>query len=155
MCSILTRFPAVVVRALAVFVLPLVLVQPGHAKPRTLIVPTAYPTIQVAVDAAANGDVVQVLAGNYVEQLQITKNVTIVGAGKDSTIIRAPSSLRETRLKEASIVEIFSGATVAMSRLTVAGPGPGTCKKGALQAGIRLPSEAHPDLTFSHGRAIP
>src|SRR5262245_33986025 len=94
-----------------------------EAKPSTLVVPTNYPTIQSAVDAAAPGDTVQVLAGSYTEQVSIGKDLTIAGAGMDKTIVRAPSSLSLNALAETSIVEIHDGASVSMTRLTVKGPG--------------------------------
>lgn len=43
----------------------LLLVLPGHAS--TLRVPTDYPTIQAAIDAAAHGDTVEVECGTYYE----------------------------------------------------------------------------------------
>lgn len=124
-------------------------------KPSPLVVPTAFPTIQSAVDAAAPGATIQILAGTYTEQVRISQAVTIVGAGMDSTVIRAPSTtLARNKLREANIVDISGGATVSMSRLTVAGPGPGTCKKGALSAGIRVRGEAHLNLRFAAVRNI-
>ena len=50
----------------------------------------AYLTIQSAVDAAVDGDTVRVPAGSYKEQVTITKNITLQGAGMDQTIIEAP-----------------------------------------------------------------
>lgn len=123
-------------------------------KPSSLVVPTSFPTIQSAIDAAAPGDTVQVLAGSYTEQLRIGKSVTIIGAGMDSTIVRAPSSLQRNKLKETSIVEIFDGASVALTRLTVKGPGSGTCTKGALTAGIRVHGGAHLDFSFAAVRDV-
>lgn len=122
--------------------------------PSSLVVPTEYRTIQSAIDAAAPGDTVNVLSGTYTEQLRISKDLEIVGAGAKSTIIRAPSRLRQGELRDTSIVEIFDGASVSISRLTVSGPGAGTCKKGALTAGIRVHSRAHLDLSFGAVRDI-
>src|SRR5438876_11612045 len=56
----------------------------------TLIVPTQFPTIQAALDLASPGDKIDVLPGTYVEQLLITKNVTLEGAGAEATFIQAP-----------------------------------------------------------------
>lgn len=128
--------------------------QAAPPKPGPLVVPTQFRTIQAAVDAAAPGATIQVLAGAYTEQVRIAKSLTIVGAGMDSTVIRMPSAPRSNKLKETNIVDISDGASVSMSRLTVAGPGSGTCKKGALSAGIRVRAEAHLDLRFAAVRDI-
>jgi len=124
--------------------------RPVQALAATLVVPTDHETIQEAIDAAAGGDTVEVRAGTYAEQLRIDKDLTIVGAGVDATVIRAPATLLPGELPTNAIVEIFNGASVSMSRLTVSGPGSGTCKKGALRHGIRVLQEAH--LDFIQGR---
>lgn len=52
-----------------------------------------FTTIQSAVDAAQNDDVIIVSAGTYVEQVTITnKNITLQGHGDDTHIV-APTSL--------------------------------------------------------------
>src|SRR5262245_15567456 len=61
--------------ASAMLIWPALPNQPVEAKPSTLLVPTNYPTIQSAVNAAAPGDTVQVLAGTYTEQVSIGKNL--------------------------------------------------------------------------------
>jgi hypothetical protein len=42
-------------------------------------VPGEYPTIQAAIDAAKPGDIIQVSAGIYIENLSLNKPVTLVG----------------------------------------------------------------------------
>jgi hypothetical protein len=129
-------------------------VQATSPRSSTLVVPIDFPTIQSAVDAAAPGDTVRVLAGTYVEQVRITKSLTLAGDGMDATVIRAPASLRRNDQKQTSIVDVSDGASVSMSRLTVAGPGTGTCKKGALNSGVRVRGGAHLDVSFAAVRDI-
>jgi hypothetical protein len=133
----------------AALILMAAVAAPVSAAPATIVVPTAYPTIQAAIDAAAPGDTIRVLPGTYTEQLHISKDLTIIGAGRHLTTIRAPSVLEVDDLGDASIVLIDEGASVSMSRLTIAGPGSGTCESGALANGIRVRGEAH--LDFRHG----
>ena len=131
----------------------------GHAKGddrqrHVLVVPVQYPTIQSAIDAAEPGRLVKVLAGTYVEQLVLRKDVKLVGAGMDETVIRAPAGLANGRLG-ASIVEILDGAKVSISHLSVQGPGSSACGRGpSLEWGIRVHSRAHLDLSFSAVRRI-
>jgi len=47
----------------------------------TINVPTDYATIQAAINAASSGDIIQVAAGTYTEKVDVTKGVTITGAG--------------------------------------------------------------------------
>lgn len=48
-------------------------------------------SIQAAVNAAGNGDTVQLSSGTYVQEVQvINKSINIVGTGINSTIIQAP-----------------------------------------------------------------
>ena len=56
-----------------------------------------FPTIQSAIDAANDGDVIKVLPGTYTEQLNITKSLTIIGSGVNSTIIEAPVPLENLK----------------------------------------------------------
>jgi Right handed beta helix region len=121
----------------------------SRAGSRALVVPTVYPTIQSAVDAARPGDEIRVRPGTYREQVSIGKSISITGSGAGSTTIRAPNVLAVDEDGGSSIVEILGGASVAMTRLTVSGPGSGTCANGPLQAGIRVIGGGHLDLSFA------
>jgi|GEM_PF-3075902 len=50
-------------------------------------VKTGYSTIQSAITASVNGDIINVAAGTYEEHLTINKQITLVGADKTTTII--------------------------------------------------------------------
>lgn len=129
--------------------------RPGSAGPPPLVVPTDYPTIQSAIDAVKPGRTVMVLAGTYAEQIAITKNLAIVGAGMDATIIRAPDTLVPGSLGSPAIVEVYDGANVSMSGVTVSGPAAAACgEEGVLRWGVRVHSRAHLDFGFGAVRDI-
>lgn len=48
---------------------------------------TGYTTIQAAIDAANAGDVIEVAAGTYNEQVIVNKGISLIGNGASSTII--------------------------------------------------------------------
>jgi len=67
----------------------LVTAVPAMAQSLVQIGSTSYPTIQAAINAANSGDTINVAAGTYVEvgQIEISKNLSIVGAGAATTTI--------------------------------------------------------------------
>lgn len=66
---------------------------PAPALAATIVVDPPPASIQAAVDAANPGDVVQLAAGTYVQEVKVvSKSLTIQGAGRDLTIIRAPDA---------------------------------------------------------------
>ncbi|MCU0454646.1 MAG: hypothetical protein MUE68_13410 [Bacteroidetes bacterium] len=50
-------------------------------------VPGTYGTIQAAVNAAVDGDIIAIAAGMYNESVSVSKALTFNGAGEGSTII--------------------------------------------------------------------
>ncbi|MFD9728018.1 right-handed parallel beta-helix repeat-containing protein [Streptomyces sp. NPDC059072] len=119
-------------------------------RPGELVVPSAaYPTVQSAVDAAHPGDRIALRPGVYREQVTVRKDLTITGAGAGRSTILAPESLVAGSDGLNSIVSLDNAARVTMSRLSVSGPGSGTCDEGALGAGIRVLGGAHLDLSHA------
>ena len=55
-------------------------------------VPGEVPTIQEAIDASSDGDTVLVSAGTYVENIEIDKEIVVIGADRETTIIDGDSS---------------------------------------------------------------
>jgi parallel beta-helix repeat protein len=54
---------------------------------KTIAVPNDYPTIQAAINAAANGDSIHVAAGRYYEDVVVNKSVSIIGESAATTVI--------------------------------------------------------------------
>ena len=79
-------------------------------------------TIQGAVGKAAAGDTLQVAAGTYTEQVVISENITLTGAGSATTTIQAPGVLSDDPDGAKTLV-LFTGAiTAEFSGFTVQGP---------------------------------
>jgi hypothetical protein len=61
------------------------------AKPKTLIVPGQFSTIQSAINAARAGDTIKVGAGVYDEGLRFGEGIKLIGEGKDLVRVRTPA----------------------------------------------------------------
>lgn len=68
------------------------------ATPATLHVPTQYPTIQAAINAANSGDIIQVDSGVYTEYIMVNKSVSLIGKNSSNTIIDGTGTGRSTIL---------------------------------------------------------
>jgi parallel beta-helix repeat protein len=64
----------------------------------TIGVPDDYPTIQAAIDAASDGDTVHVKGGEYYEELEIDKSLSLVGEDRDTTTIYGGISITHDRV---------------------------------------------------------
>jgi hypothetical protein len=92
-----------------------------------ITVPTDYPTIQAAIDASTSGDTIKVLRGTYIEQLTISKSLTLVGSGARITTIKAPTTLQPGITGNPNIVQVSDGSTVTMKGFTVRGTSGSSC----------------------------
>ncbi len=90
------------------------LVVAGSGTTRT--VPTDYPTIQAAIDAAAAGDIVFVEPGVYQEHLSMRSHVSLVGAGADKTVIDGGG-------QGVSLIDYTSAKNVVVRGFTLSGVG--------------------------------
>ena len=115
----------------------------------------AYSTIQSAVNVAAQtGDTIQVCAGNFPEQVVITKSVTLVGAGSAQTTIQlpaAPAGLQDVITVDGAGVDVeISGFTITgfISPNDCSGLLSGVFVRGGARANIH-------DNRITHLRAEP
>ena len=70
-----------------------------------------YATIQAAIDAAAPGAIIHVCAATFLENITITKDLTLLGAGQDATTVDGGA--------RGSVVTVPPGVTAAISHLTL------------------------------------
>lgn len=128
---------------------------PSKPGPQGLVVPTDYPTIQAAIDASKRGGRITILAGTYLEQVAITKDLTITGAGIDATIVRAPDTLLPGPLGSPAILEVYAGVRASVTGVTVSGPGAAPCgAPDMLRWGVRVDPGARLDFRYGAVRDI-
>ena len=68
-------------------VVPLSLVPVVKSGVDIIRVPSDFPTIQEAIDAASSGATILVSSGVYIENVNINKTLTLLGADKEDTVI--------------------------------------------------------------------
>jgi hypothetical protein len=146
--------------AIAAWVLPLFPVSqeaaavPARSGP-LLVVPTDYPTIQSTRRRRQVGRDSPGARSTYTERVTIDKDLDLVGAGLDMTIIRAPATLVPGPLGSPAIVEILDESVVSISSLTISGPGAAACgDPNVLRWGVRVHPGSHLDLGHSAVRDI-
>lgn len=90
-----------------------------------------FSTIQAAVDAATDGDTVNVVVGTYSENIIITKDLTLLGGFDDTTLAsRTPRSSVIDGGGLGVVVKVTGGAVVTLDGFTVTG-GNGTDNNGS------------------------
>jgi len=113
---------AIVGTVFALMLLPTSMILQTSNAASLITVPTDFPTIQSAIDAANPGDTIKVLPGTYTEQLTISKSLTLIGSGAKVTIIKAPADLQDIdTIGQFYVVDVNSGAEVVMKGLAVSG----------------------------------
>jgi Ca2+-binding RTX toxin-like protein len=136
-----------------------------------------FDSIQEAIDAAPAGATVTIAAGAYEEQLVISKDLTLVGAG-NTTVIMAPDGIIDAvnngAGSRASIVTVTNGAEVTIQGLKIDGEGRGNelesgagdfhgiafinaggTVKDVTVTGIRMPLDGNNNVSgVQQGRAI-
>ena len=85
----------------------------------TLNVPSQYPTIQSAIDAANPCDTILVAPGTYFEQLTIDKSISIVGAGAGATVLESPATLLPDAYGNPWTIELGNAATATLTGFTL------------------------------------
>jgi len=86
-----------------------------------------YTYVQEAVDASSADDTVHVAAGTYVEQVEITKDITLKGVG-DTTVIQSPATLTKkftTSADNYPIIYVHDTSNANIKDLLVDGDGNG------------------------------
>lgn len=72
---------------------------------------THYTSIQSAINDAARGDTITAEAGTYYENLIIDRNINLIGAGEDVTIINGQ--------QKGPVITIIPGVTVTITGFTI------------------------------------
>ncbi len=105
----------------------------------------AFATIQQAVTGTDSGGTVHVAAGTYSEQLDITKDIILTGAGAGQSIVQAPSSLPASSEVSSAIVLVHgTGVEAEITGFTITGPGPSGC--GSIRAGLYVYDSAYANI---------
>lgn len=80
----------------------------SYSAGRYIKVPSEFKTIQSAIDAANGGDVVQVAAGKYMENIKLKGGVILQGAGAALTIIDGGGKGNVVEGAKGSVIEGFT-----------------------------------------------
>lgn len=87
-----------------------------------------FTTVQSAATAVAPGSTILICAGTYTEQVDVGKDLTVIGNSAADTTIKAPAVLATkftTNGPNKPVVYVHDEATVALRNLTIDGDGQG------------------------------
>jgi parallel beta-helix repeat protein len=91
----------------------LIAIQPAKASSKAIVVPDDYPTITAAIGNASYGDTIFVKKGDYLENLVVSKSLSLIGEDRSATIIDGGGTGTVVQITANSAV--FSGFTVQNS----------------------------------------
>lgn len=130
---------------------------PRVGVPERLRVPTAFPTIQAALDAANAFDIVEVAAGTYHEHLVARGPVTLLGAGAGSTFLDgdgAAASILDVSGSPAAVVAGFTFRNAGQKSGCADPDDPGACSGDWYSAAVYVSGGGDqacaPALLFFH-----
>ncbi|HYB68396.1 MAG TPA: hypothetical protein VEC97_02520, partial [Candidatus Acidoferrales bacterium] len=109
--------------------------QRGRASPSVITVPTDYPTIQQAINAANPGDTVFVENGTYPGNVVVNKTVNLIGENNQSTIIDG-GGVGTVLTVSASGLPTGSADNVTIANFTLANSGSGPSDSALLLNGV-------------------
>jgi hypothetical protein len=120
---------------------PLHFAAPAQAKTLTVCPDGCdFTTIATALQAAADGDTISIGEGTYVGGLEVSKDVTLQGAGRDKTTILGAS--------QAAVIRVGTWANVVIQAVTITGGGGSRTRSGDTGGGGIL-NEGRLDLLDS------
>ena len=94
-----------------------------------------YTTIDAALQAAANGDLIRVASGAYSERLTITKTVTLEGGWNESFTTRAPGTSVIDAQRAGRVMTVLGLVSPTIDGFTITGGNAVTELSGAHQGG--------------------
>jgi hypothetical protein len=133
-------------------------VAPRLAAPERLQVPSAFPTIQAALDAANAFDIVEVAPGTYREHLVARRPVVLLGAGADATFLDGDgvaASILDVSRAPAAVVAGFTFRNAGQKSGCANPDDPGLCSGNWYSAAVYVSGDGvdqvcPPSLLFFH-----
>lgn len=89
-----------------------------QTRAKTITVPNDYPTIQAAINAANNGDTIQIAAGRYYGAVIVNKSVSLIGESPATTTIYCTQETYDAYVNSGNPFDI-SADNVLIANLTI------------------------------------
>ncbi|MDQ6652013.1 MAG: right-handed parallel beta-helix repeat-containing protein [Acidobacteriota bacterium] len=125
--------------------------KPTGTPPGTSCDNPGYKQIQDAVNASAPGDLINVCAGTYPEQVSVLAgkdNLTLRSVTPLAAIIQAPPTIGADVVNFKSIVRITTSHNVTLLAFTITGPGPFGCD--SIRYGVRVDGGGSANILNNH-----